>query len=1231
MFIFTNLFFNHITAFTIQHNEDIKEYTDFSSFLNAFKVIPIASVKESYFVTLDQDVTLSVNDFPLDPSLTYNDHTTYSLFIQGINPQIKLQLNIQGSPQDRFQYVSFQNIDILIEGNSLTTKYIMFGENCTISTKDLITLYATDVTIDWSNLENFQQISFVRFSLLYLKPTSFPNHLPIMVQRMELYEANAIRLGIFIDATISFSRLQLLLHTNGQSIPISIPSYNYTVSFSFLLEPETSFTLSGNYAYSDSFPHYLFVRPSTNCQVTLNEGNYMTSEFSYYQESGLLTLNNPILFNNLTIAGNAKFAPKSYVNVNYFDYFSEQSVEGDLFLFCHEFRATPSVPFNCTEGNSLTITTQTFAVSSSLNIQGTLTVSESIYLYLPAETTINHLILENIPKISLEGDFSIPLEDPISPPIHSNSLSGSAKLMVSHQIATFQNQHKDQFYPFISTDGDFNLAQFSLYYDPNDEEQGFTPETSCLSLHRSGDTIGLLQTADYENSLTSICFGNEVLCKNEAYSTYINDITDWPLQINSFTSTVELIIYQSCTLDLSLQLNRDINFIIDIRSEIGGSTTAVIMNMRQDFADRIGELTLEVDGELTLRQAVELKGKVMIYPTSSDAIKNKENFHFTSTTTFYINSFLMLGSFPSYTECKYVIIYHEKITSFNFLDYGWIVITDEGEYSINYISVSNVYIFPDGSQNEISFHCSTNSPLPIQILIGENSVYNMYDFPSSFFPFIITSNCEIKINNQNLPIDFRQDLNPLYDSNEEELTVNSITGQTINNVNIHSPIRINSDIKIKSTTIKTLIFNDQVNLTNASIRLEGIQSRFSLPISLSGNAYMDYDVDQINLDPSASLHFLNGNDDVSCNKISTVVSFTDGKFTLPQVFVDDKVSVSTLSLIFDQSHVQENLGQLSSSLGYSSISDFADQLKRDTFLLYLTRNTYEEMRDQITVDGVDRVVFQDKVIRFQLNSATAIQLLDKEYDTFSNFGEIKKSQLIGYNCVYLSVLEISDRTRKEKDGSSKEKDVEIEYPALILGNYDINVAYLGGSQLYNVKPMYSIMKNLRMGLGHIIPAPQLQHTALWLGESDANDNILGSVIAYGEYYPHDGDLTFLAKDGARSYVASLKEFKEIFSAFPVKKLIVNKNLTMNDFLQKASLSGKWRAKHYNWATNNCQHFTAKCISILNATRAQKFDDDWTDVIPTVLNSLKSNELKGQMEYKKPSRNDLLFAVIAAIQ
>ena len=178
-----------------------------------------------------------------------------------------------------------------------------------------------------------------------------------------------------------------------------------------------------------------------------------------------------------------------------------------------------------------------------------------------------------------------------------------------------------------------------------------------------------------------------------------------------------------------------------------------------------------------------------------------------------------------------------------------------------------------------------------------------------------------------------------------------------------------------------------------------------------------------------------------------------------------------------------------------------------------------------------------------------------------------------------------------------------------LGDFVVNSVYLGGNAIIPFEPGYSFMKGARRTLGRVVPPPNFQHTAVWFSDSDnAGDDSIGAILVYGEYYNLNGDPTYLGCDGARSFVMTLGEFKNMFRAFEVKKMKTGRNITLTTLLDESKRSGSWDADSYNWATNNCQHFSASVLKILEAKRADAKPEDWAEIPPPVMNSILITEL-----------------------
>lgn len=193
--------------------------------------------------------------------------------------------------------------------------------------------------------------------------------------------------------------------------------------------------------------------------------------------------------------------------------------------------------------------------------------------------------------------------------------------------------------------------------------------------------------------------------------------------------------------------------------------------------------------------------------------------------------------------------------------------------------------------------------------------------------------------------------------------------------------------------------------------------------------------------------------------------------------------------------------------------------------------------------------------------------------------------------------------------SHKDNDSEGEATAKTLGDIKIQSVYLGTSpNIYvNLNIFVSLMRKIRKTFGHIIPSPEFVHSAIWVGEKDAKDDSLGAIFVYGKYYNKNNMQTYLDHTGAKAYVMSLHEFKRKYRATNPMKLNAHRNINLFELINEIKASGKWGAYDYNWPTNNCQHFTAKLIEILKATRDIPNNDDWIDLPKSVLNSLQVNE------------------------
>ena len=207
-------------------------------------------------------------------------------------------------------------------------------------------------------------------------------------------------------------------------------------------------------------------------------------------------------------------------------------------------------------------------------------------------------------------------------------------------------------------------------------------------------------------------------------------------------------------------------------------------------------------------------------------------------------------------------------------------------------------------------------------------------------------------------------------------------------------------------------------------------------------------------------------------------------------------------------------------------------------------------------------------------------------------------------------FDFGDEKKKSHGSSHKNDDDDSKSSSKILGDFEIKSVYLGASPniYYNFNIFASLMRKARKVFGHVIPPPDFVHSAIWVGsEKDVTDDSIGAIFVYGKYWNKHNSPIYLSQDGAKSYVMTLREFKEMYPSIAPMKLNAHKKINLFEFIEKAKISGKWNARDYNWPTNNCQHFTAKLINILKATRSTPDNSDWIELPKSILNSLQLNE------------------------
>lgn len=169
----------------------------------------------------------------------------------------------------------------------------------------------------------------------------------------------------------------------------------------------------------------------------------------------------------------------------------------------------------------------------------------------------------------------------------------------------------------------------------------------------------------------------------------------------------------------------------------------------------------------------------------------------------------------------------------------------------------------------------------------------------------------------------------------------------------------------------------------------------------------------------------------------------------------------------------------------------------------------------------------------------------------------------------------------------------------------VKLLYLGSNSLYNIKSGDYLLRVGRKYLGNLMFEPALQHPALFVELKNQEEGI---VIAYGEYDTFKYS-NYLNCDGVRVTRMTLEDFKKEYTAFDLKKMALQYNMTAGALLDEMKTMKNWRAKDYNFWSHNCQDFIADVIKHFNLVRLKASEKDDYDIPYKILTNLNQNERK----------------------
>lgn len=142
-------------------------------------------------------------------------------------------------------------------------------------------------------------------------------------------------------------------------------------------------------------------------------------------------------------------------------------------------------------------------------------------------------------------------------------------------------------------------------------------------------------------------------------------------------------------------------------------------------------------------------------------------------------------------------------------------------------------------------------------------------------------------------------------------------------------------------------------------------------------------------------------------------------------------------------------------------------------------------------------------------------------------------------------------------------------PKDVLGNFTFNTIYVSGPSLNDSKKAgYIYMEDIKDIFTNIIPPSNFHYTAIWVGENDTSADSLGLSLSYNSFIS-----AFLIKKCMGTKLITLGEFKQYLKPVKTKKLQLDLNITLSQFLDEFEDKGTWR-EYY-------QKFMSKFYNQLN--------------------------------------------------
>ncbi|OHS94473.1 hypothetical protein TRFO_11088 [Tritrichomonas foetus] len=388
-------------------------------------------------ILIDEDLEIECNELPMflsdgDKMKRNDEFPAYRFLFNKTEGRAVLTLDTSSSDDDNCPGLKFSNIDLVVKGEYLSTGYITFSKDTSVTIDPGFVLDTVKAEMPVNFLSNFSNISFCRM-ILCDSSTSIENitfsydiSMPQLNMKLKHGEPNMFDISLARNTTVLFENQQMIMNfklkeRNNMNLEliVNLPEMlNYSNAFYFkIVNDNVSFRISGNINYTTSYPHYLYFIQNDFTKghdIYFGEGNYLNSYGHHFNISTgtlfeLTVFSSSLHWNNeheivsLSLT-DVVFYPESRINLIHemirgtvatFLFSGDSPIQSDLNLICEKVDIKGVL-----RSNDYKINITTSEIESQSVIEGNVYFSGEISVKVNTDIFIENLTFINNPVIT---------------------------------------------------------------------------------------------------------------------------------------------------------------------------------------------------------------------------------------------------------------------------------------------------------------------------------------------------------------------------------------------------------------------------------------------------------------------------------------------------------------------------------------------------------------------------------------------------------------------------------------------------------------------------------------------------------------------------------------------------------------------------------------------------------------------------------------------------------------